>query len=151
MIMLGLRQIAAVLGVSVLGFGASFALARSGDGHRAGAPETVVRPATLSVARSIAAGAMPAAGSVPDLVMPRPVSPVRGGGEASTPSTPTPPPRPVSSAPVPQQGTGAVSKTGMAPKTDPSAPRTTYSPQPTPSQAASPSPQQPTVTTIIGG
>jgi hypothetical protein len=145
--MIRARQIAALAGVTVVGFGASFALGRPGDdGHRAG-PEAAGRPVALSVPLTLAAGALPLPGAVPDLAIPHPVPPAGGGGGgASTPSASTPP----ASAPAPRPATATAPKSTTAPKTATATPTPAPAPQPTTTHPK-PAPQQPTVTTIIGG
>jgi hypothetical protein len=150
MTMIRARQIAALAAVIALGFGASFALGRSGgESHRSGS-DAAVRPAALSVPRTVAAGTLPLPAAVPDLAIPHPEVPARGGGGASTPSAPSSPPRPGSSAPAPDQAAGSAPKTTDAPEPSTAAPTTPPASQPTTSKPT-PESQQPTVTTIIGG
>jgi hypothetical protein len=127
--MIRARQIGALAGVSVLGFGASFALGHSGDhGHRAG-PEAAGRPGALSVPRTLAAGTLPLPDAVPDLAIPQPAPPAApAAGPAAT--------------------TAPESATAPEPATDPPTP----APEPPrPTTHPKPAPPEPTVTTIIGG
>jgi hypothetical protein len=138
MTMIEPRRIAALVGVTVLGFGASFVLGRSGnDGHRADA-EAVGPPVELNVSSTVAAGTLPEPAPVPDLVVPRAApAPV-----APAPVAPAPSPR--AAAPRPSTATSTQEPPTTTSATPPPASQQQATPPSTPKE------QAPTVT-VIGG
>lgn len=91
--MIGLRKIAVLAVVTIVAFGATFTLGRSGGERHAPGPAAGTRPVTLGVPRSVDAGVLALPGVVPDLAVPRPAPPA--------PTAPAPPPQPVSRPPAP--------------------------------------------------